>query len=74
MCFLYLYIGGLAIAVPGELRGLELAYKMFGKLPWKDLFEPPAEIADGFVISSALAKAIDTMKDTIINGGYKGLE
>jgi gamma-glutamyltranspeptidase/glutathione hydrolase/leukotriene-C4 hydrolase len=67
--------GGLAIAVPAELRGLELAHRKFGKLPWKDLFEPAAQIADeGFIVSPPIAEAIAAMKNTIIEGNYTGLK
>ena len=32
--------GYLAPGVPGTVRGLELAHKKFGKLPWKDVVAP----------------------------------
>lgn len=37
--------GGLAIAVPLELKGLELAWRRYGLLPWARLVTPAAEIA-----------------------------
>ncbi|GFP90482.1 gamma-glutamyltranspeptidase 1 [Phtheirospermum japonicum] len=47
--------GPLSIAVPGELAGLELAWKNHGKIQWKELVEPAAQLAyNGFKISPYL--------------------
>eukprot|EP00200_Dunaliella_tertiolecta_P007618 CAMPEP_0202380146 /NCGR_PEP_ID=MMETSP1127-20130417/27342_1 /ASSEMBLY_ACC=CAM_ASM_000462 /TAXON_ID=3047 /ORGANISM="Dunaliella tertiolecta, Strain CCMP1320" /LENGTH=429 /DNA_ID=CAMNT_0048978797 /DNA_START=40 /DNA_END=1326 /DNA_ORIENTATION=- len=37
--------GGLAIAVPIELKGLELAWSRHGRLPWQRLVRPAAALA-----------------------------
>nr|XP_054755745.1 glutathione hydrolase 7-like isoform X1 [Lytechinus pictus] len=51
--------GGLAVATPGELKGLEAAWKQYGKLKWSELVEPSIELAEnGFQITQQLAADI----------------
>ena len=46
---------GRAVATPGLLRGLELAHRAHGKLPWARLFEPAIALAEqGFAVSPRL--------------------
>ena len=52
--------GYLAPGVPGTVRGLELAHKKFGKLPWKDVVMPSVLLAEnGFALSAALAQGLN---------------
>ena len=52
-------VGGLAVAVPGELRGLEYAHAKHGSLSWRDVCDPAIRLArEGFPISRYLAKNI----------------
>jgi gamma-glutamyltranspeptidase/glutathione hydrolase len=52
--------GYLAPGVPGTVRGLALAHKRFGKLPWKEVVMPAVQLAEeGFVLSDALSRSLN---------------
>jgi len=53
-------LGHRFVGVPGTLRGLELAHRRFGKLPWKDLVTPAVRLAaEGFAIDRPLADSLN---------------
>lgn len=52
--------GYLAPGVPGTVRGLELAHKRYGKLPWKDVVLPAVRLAgEGFLLTRSLANGLN---------------
>ncbi len=51
--------GYLAPGVPGTPRGLELAHRRYGKLPWRDVVAPAAALARAFPLSDALARSLN---------------
>jgi gamma-glutamyltranspeptidase len=54
--------GGLAVAVPGELRGLELAHLRHGRLSWETVVDPVVRLAvHGVVVNPNLAHEIALM-------------
>lgn len=60
-------LGGMAVAIPGELRGLELAHRKYGSLPWADLVNPVVAIAQEATVSAMLARRISQMNATILS-------
>ncbi|KAL1879994.1 hypothetical protein VTK73DRAFT_6384 [Phialemonium thermophilum] len=49
--------GGLATAVPGELRGLEYLHKKHGVLPWRAIVYPSVQLArEGFNVTEDLVR------------------
>lgn len=58
--------GGLSVAVPTELKGLFELHKRYGKLPWKELVQPVAEIAaNGYKVTNYLARIFEERGDKI---------
>ncbi len=51
--------GYLAPGVPGTVRGLELAHRRYGRLKWRDVVMPAANLARGFALSDALARSLN---------------
>jgi len=62
--------GGLAIGVPGELRGLELAHARHGRLPWSDVVEPAMKLAtEGVRVNANLAHELQLMSRDMSDDG-----
>jgi gamma-glutamyltranspeptidase/glutathione hydrolase/leukotriene-C4 hydrolase len=58
--------GGLAIGIPGEIKGLWLAHQIGGKLPWKDLLQPIIKLCrEGIVVGIPVAYAMSVQTETI---------
>ncbi|XP_038209793.1 glutathione hydrolase 1 proenzyme-like isoform X2 [Zerene cesonia] len=54
-------VGGLAVAVPGELRGYGALYREYGRLPWRELVKPAADLArNGHQVSEYMARVLKT--------------
>jgi gamma-glutamyltranspeptidase/glutathione hydrolase len=52
--------GARAAGVPGTVRGLALAHRKLGRLPWSDLVRPAARLArEGFPVSATLARSLN---------------
>jgi gamma-glutamyltranspeptidase/glutathione hydrolase/leukotriene-C4 hydrolase len=63
------FVGGLSIAVPGELRAYQKAYQEFGGgVTWSDLFQPTIQLCrNGFAVSVSQASAIKQTEPYILN-------
>lgn len=65
-------LGGLAVAVPGQVKGLYYAWQQYGVLQWADLVAPAAAIAsEGFIVTKAIASAINAVSGDLVH--YHGL-
>ncbi|KAI5794150.1 gamma-glutamyltranspeptidase [Pyronema domesticum] len=52
-------VGGLAVAVPGELHGFSSAHQLFGALPWREIWAPSIKLnTDGFIVTPTLERLI----------------
>lgn len=49
-----------AAGVPGTVRGLGLAHRKLGNLPWRDVVMPAVKLAeDGFTVNAVLARGLN---------------
>ena len=61
-----IYIGGRAIAVPSEVKGLYEAWRMFGNTPWRELIAPTIQLCrEGIEISPSLERALHQYENVV---------
>lgn len=51
-------VGGLAVGVPGELRGLEEIWRRWGRLEWKEVVMPSVKLAEEAKVGRELARRL----------------
>ena len=62
----YFCSGGLAVAVPGFVKGLHEAWTRFGRVSWAKLIEPTIQMCEeGYQVNHALEFAIEFFEDLI---------
>ncbi|XP_024922531.3 glutathione hydrolase 3 isoform X1 [Ziziphus jujuba] len=60
--------GALSMGVPGEIAGLHEAWLKYGRLEWRDLFQPAIKLAkDGFVVAPYLGQYLMEESEMILN-------
>ncbi len=59
-------IGGRPVGTPGVIALAWKAHGQYGRLPWRDLFQPAIKLAkDGFAVTPRLSKAIAKSQDAL---------
>ena len=81
MCIFLKYfisiIGGLAIGVPGQVKGLYEAHQQFGRLSWAELVQLSIELAEkGVEILPSVAKSIEegSVYSNLMKGNFPNLK
>ncbi|KAA8498492.1 Gamma-glutamyltranspeptidase 1 [Porphyridium purpureum] len=63
-------IGGSAVAVPGELKGLEMLHKAHGKVAWSELVSLVVPLAEKSYVGPMLAKRLTQYKKLVVQSTY----
>ncbi|XP_067679970.1 glutathione hydrolase 1 proenzyme-like [Haliotis asinina] len=64
-------LGGLAIGVPGDLKGHWEAHKRFGRAPWRELLQPTIDLCrNGVPILESTHSAITLYAEVLKNMSY----
>jgi gamma-glutamyltranspeptidase/glutathione hydrolase len=65
---------GLAVGVPGTLKGLVLMHSRFGSRPWARLIMPAVELAKrGFIVGKTFERYAMLKEETLCKDGPRGL-
>ncbi|XP_067360330.1 glutathione hydrolase 7-like [Channa argus] len=65
---------GLQVGVPGMLRGLHRAHRLYGSLSWEDVVSRAAAVArEGFSVSFSLSEAISKVKGEPLSPLFRDL-
>ncbi|CAN6604159.1 glutathione hydrolase proenzyme [Trichomonascus vanleenenianus] len=61
-------VGGLAVAVPGELAGLFEAHSRFGKVTWQEAFAPVIDLnRRGFKVNLLIEKVLEVVEEEFVD-------
>lgn len=65
--FFFFFIGGLAVAIPGSLKGYSTLYNLYGGgVSWASLFEPTIKLCEeGIKISIHLEDRLKTARELL---------
>lgn len=64
--FMDAVVGGRSVGTPGTVKLLEHLHKVYGKLPWADLFKAPIALAEqGFAITPHMAEQIASSAESL---------
>jgi len=68
LIFSFFLLGGLSVAVPGELMGYWEAYKKYksGNIEWRELVQPTIDLCrEGITVTPYLAKLLKQKEEDI---------